>query len=73
MPAGSEQAFDVVQVRSFWKTETGGFAWAPIHVAVVAAPGVFVHSAPHTDSALGHYRRDPALVKAIAGFWRYVG
>lgn len=73
IPPGSEGLFDLVQMRRAWRTPSGGWQWAPLHVGVVLAPGWMIHVAREHDAVLENYRRAPSIANTIEGFWRHEG
>jgi hypothetical protein len=70
VPAGHEQAFDVVEMLTPTRTETG-WDFPPLHVGVVVAAGWLLHIERATAAVLARYREDWRVGKRVLGFWRH--
>jgi cell wall-associated NlpC family hydrolase len=70
IPAGQEEAFDVVLMRGQIEVE-GRKASRPTHVGLVVHPGRLMHIERGTGVSVVDYRRHPSIKCRVISFHRY--
>jgi cell wall-associated NlpC family hydrolase len=68
--AGSERAFDVVEMLSAARG-ADGWVYGPLHVGVVVMSGWLLHIQRSHDTVLARYREDQSVSRRVQGFWRH--
>lgn len=67
---GEEREFDIAALTDVYLDSRGVFQSAPLHVGIVVAPSLLLHTRRDTASRLERYDRQP-LKTSIDGFWRW--
>lgn len=67
---GKERPFDVLLIDGVYKSASGEFKSAPLHMGVVVARGWTLHTREATDSRLERYDVRP-LASSVSGIFRW--
>lgn len=71
IPAGKEQPFDVVLMRSIISVDDRRHS-RPIHIGCVLSPGVMIHIQRDSGVSIVNYRKDIMIRNRVTGFYRFV-